>query len=155
MFWSQHLGCWGQNTSRIQNKEVYATLYLQAVRDNMVALQSIGTSITHYIMSGEVIGFRLFRATGLAFAIRPKDGVARRGRRGGFHCYCSKACWNNFSVVVRVRGRAIVIKSSATSGFEMCFCYRIPATWVLPDPGNLGAGGKPRLESSINNLNPI
>ena len=30
MFWSQHLGCWGQNTSRIQNKEVYATLCLQA-----------------------------------------------------------------------------------------------------------------------------
>ena len=27
---SQHLGCWGQNTSRIQNKEVYTTLYLQA-----------------------------------------------------------------------------------------------------------------------------
>ena len=27
---SQHLGCWGQNTSRIQNKEVYATLCLQA-----------------------------------------------------------------------------------------------------------------------------
>ena len=26
MFWSQHLGCWGQNTSRIQNKTVYATL---------------------------------------------------------------------------------------------------------------------------------
>ena len=25
MFWSQHLGCWGQNTSRIQNKDVYAT----------------------------------------------------------------------------------------------------------------------------------
>ena len=25
-----NLGCWGQNTSRIQNKEVYATLYLQA-----------------------------------------------------------------------------------------------------------------------------
>ena len=39
----------------------------------------------YYIMSGEVIGFRLFRATGLAFAIRPKDGVARQGRRGGFH----------------------------------------------------------------------
>ena len=55
---------------------------------------------------GEGIGFRLFRATGLAFAIRPKDGVARQGRRGGFHCYCSKVCWNNFSVVVRVRGRA-------------------------------------------------
>ena len=30
MFWSQHLGCWGQNTSRIQNKGVYATLCLQA-----------------------------------------------------------------------------------------------------------------------------
>ena len=30
MFWPQHLGCWGQNTSRIQNKEVYATLCLQA-----------------------------------------------------------------------------------------------------------------------------
>ena len=29
MFWSQHLGCWGQNTSRIQNKGVYATLCLQ------------------------------------------------------------------------------------------------------------------------------
>ena len=28
---SQHLGCWGQSTSGIQNKEVYATLYLQAV----------------------------------------------------------------------------------------------------------------------------
>ena len=27
---SQHLGCWGQNTSRIQNKEVHAALYLQA-----------------------------------------------------------------------------------------------------------------------------
>ena len=27
---SQHLGCWGQNTSRIQNKGVYATLCLQA-----------------------------------------------------------------------------------------------------------------------------
>ena len=27
---SRHLGCWGQNTSRIQNKEVYATLLLQA-----------------------------------------------------------------------------------------------------------------------------
>ena len=26
----QHLGCWGQNTPRIQNKEVYATLHFQA-----------------------------------------------------------------------------------------------------------------------------
>ena len=31
VFWSQHLGCWGQNTSRIQNKEVYATLCLQVL----------------------------------------------------------------------------------------------------------------------------
>ena len=30
MFWFQHLGCWGQNTSRIQNKKVYAALCLQA-----------------------------------------------------------------------------------------------------------------------------
>ena len=28
---SQHLGCWGQNTPRIQNNEVYGTLHLQAV----------------------------------------------------------------------------------------------------------------------------
>ena len=63
-------------------------------------------AMTLLYYKGEVIGFRLFRATGLAFAIRPKDGVARQGRRGGFHCYCSKACWNNFSIVVRVRGRA-------------------------------------------------
>ena len=27
---SQQLGCWGQNTSRIRNKEVYATFCLQA-----------------------------------------------------------------------------------------------------------------------------
>ena len=25
------------------------------------------------------MGFRLFRATGLAFAIRPKDGIAQQG----------------------------------------------------------------------------
>ena len=31
MFWSQHLGCWGQNTSRIQNKGVYATLCFQSL----------------------------------------------------------------------------------------------------------------------------
>ena len=58
----------------------------------------------YYIKRIEVIDFRLFRATELAFAIRPKDGVARQGRRGGFHCCCPKVCWNNFSVVVRVRG---------------------------------------------------
>ena len=27
---SRHLGRWGQNTPRIQNKEIYATLYMQA-----------------------------------------------------------------------------------------------------------------------------
>ena len=43
-----------------------------------------GTLITQYIKRVEVIDFRLFRATELAFAIRPKDGVARQGRRGGF-----------------------------------------------------------------------
>ena len=53
----------------------------------------------YYIKRIEVINFRLFRATELAFAIRPKDGVAMQGRRGGFHCYCPKSCWNNFSVV--------------------------------------------------------
>ena len=57
---------------------------------------------------GEVIGFRLFQATGLAFAIRPKDSVAKQGRRGGFHCYRSKGYWNNVSVMVRVRDRAIL-----------------------------------------------
>ena len=31
MFWSQHLRCWGQNTSRIQNKGVCATLCLQVL----------------------------------------------------------------------------------------------------------------------------
>ena len=31
----------------------------------------------YYIISGEVIGFRLFRVTGLAFAIRPKDGDSK------------------------------------------------------------------------------
>ena len=30
MIWSQHLGYFGQNTSRIQNEDIYATLYVQA-----------------------------------------------------------------------------------------------------------------------------
>ena len=38
---SQHIGCWGQNTSRIQNKEVYATLCLQARVPNRKALQGL------------------------------------------------------------------------------------------------------------------
>ena len=39
VFWSQHLGCWGQNTSRIQNKGDYATLCLQAVKGHTQALE--------------------------------------------------------------------------------------------------------------------
>ena len=35
---SQHLGCWGQNTSGIQNEEVYATLYFQAMARNATTL---------------------------------------------------------------------------------------------------------------------
>ena len=30
MLWCQHLGCWGQSSSQIQNKEIYVTLYFQA-----------------------------------------------------------------------------------------------------------------------------
>ena len=30
VFWSKHLGCWGQKTSRMQNKEVYAALGIPA-----------------------------------------------------------------------------------------------------------------------------
>ena len=41
MFWSQHLGCWGQNTSRIQNKGVHATLCLQAVKKLAVCAKEI------------------------------------------------------------------------------------------------------------------
>ena len=33
-------GCWGQNTSRIQNKEVYATLYFQAQRRRLARVYS-------------------------------------------------------------------------------------------------------------------
>ena len=32
VFWSQDLGCRGKNTSRTQNKEVYATLCLQVAK---------------------------------------------------------------------------------------------------------------------------
>ena len=35
---SQHLGCWGQNTSRIQDKDIYATLRLQATMLNHTAI---------------------------------------------------------------------------------------------------------------------
>ena len=45
-------------------------------------LHVVSSYFDHYIKIGEVIGFGLFRATGLPFAIRPKDGVARQGRRG-------------------------------------------------------------------------
>ena len=43
MFWSQHLGCWGQNTSRIQNKGVYATLCLQACHNSCGKVTCQGT----------------------------------------------------------------------------------------------------------------
>ena len=76
----------------------------------------------------EVIDFRLFRATELAFAIRPKDGVARQGRRGGFHCYCPKACWNNFSVVVRVRGRATGLVFASCP--KDCFIFKVQCLYV-------------------------
>ena len=98
-----------------------------------VLFSSSISTVLYMIMSGEVIGFRLFRATGLAFAIRPKDGVARQGRRGGFHCYCSKVCWNNFSVLVRVRGH---IQSSvsespvATLNQGNVYVYTLPCSTV-------------------------
>ena len=43
---SQHLGCWGQNTSRIQNKEVCATLCLQAVRQAEDPISTIEGDVT-------------------------------------------------------------------------------------------------------------
>ena len=46
---SRHLGCWGQNTSRIQNKEVYATLCLQATCDGKpLTAVTPGQLITNY-----------------------------------------------------------------------------------------------------------
>ena len=47
-----------------------------------------------YITFGEVMGFSGFLATGLAFAVRPNDGIARQGRRVGFHCCLSKWHWS-------------------------------------------------------------
>ena len=40
LYWFQHLGCWGQHTSRIQNKEVYATMYSQVMAPMRAARQS-------------------------------------------------------------------------------------------------------------------
>ena len=67
--------------------EVCSTFPVTATLDarGHLAWTSLGIILfffDHYIISGEVIGFRLFRATGLAFAIRPKDGVARRRASG-------------------------------------------------------------------------
>ena len=84
------------------------------------------------MLFGEVIGFRLFRATGLVFASCPKDGFAKQGRRGGFHCCRSKGYWNNVSVMVRVRDRAtgLVFASCPKDGFAKqgrrggFHCYR-------------------------------
>ena len=49
MFWSQHLGCWGQNTSRIQNKGVYATLCLQAHAKSRFTVDQANRYINSYI----------------------------------------------------------------------------------------------------------
>ena len=38
VFWSQHLGCWGRNTSGIQNKGDYATLCLRNQRNKALQL---------------------------------------------------------------------------------------------------------------------
>ena len=69
---SQHLGCWGQNTSRIQNKEVYATLCLQAAPwlDGTAALLRHVQRIKHQdcntpcVYSVWVTRFHLFRSSG-------------------------------------------------------------------------------------------
>ena len=63
--------------------------------------------------------FRLFRATELAFAIRPKDGVARQGRRGGFHCYIQSSVQcirnrrlNSFALLVSLRSVQCIIMAA-------------------------------------------
>jgi hypothetical protein len=54
-------------------------------------IQSSSAGIVLFLRSlhhkGEVIGFRLFRATGLAFAIRRKDGVIMSGGVIGFRLF--------------------------------------------------------------------
>ena len=54
MFWSQHLGCCGQNTSRIQNKEVYATLYLQALAFAVLKLGDALERVACWVVRQEV-----------------------------------------------------------------------------------------------------
>ena len=84
------------------------------------------------------IGFRLFRATGLAFAIRPKGGVARQGRRGGFHCYRSKgyskfASWlkdkPNTKGAAASRRRGTLVEP-IVNGPRARVCF-VPAEFVL------------------------
>ena len=69
---------------------LYGTFNLGIKKVNTVVFRKKGVlRLAHCndcILFGEVIGFSLFRATVLAFAIRPKDGIAKQGRRGGFHC---------------------------------------------------------------------
>ena len=43
----QHLVCWGQNTSRIQDKEVYATLYVQADMSGWQSVSCFGCPYKH------------------------------------------------------------------------------------------------------------
>ena len=52
MFWPQHLGCWGQNTSRIQNEGVYATLCLQAPESFLERLALEKSRIQTAVMTG-------------------------------------------------------------------------------------------------------
>ena len=52
VFWAQHPRCWGQNTSRIQNREVYATLCLQALPEMQCTLCAVPFRSTIMIHGG-------------------------------------------------------------------------------------------------------
>ena len=75
---------------------------------DVVALSSF---FDHYIKIGEVIGFSLFRATGLAFAIRPKDGIAKQGLYYSLAKFLASGCsiHSKFShVILKVQPRSTV-----------------------------------------------
>ena len=67
---------------------------------------TVETIIRYYIKFGEVTGFRLFRATGLAFLFVRRTVLLGKGVGAAFTAIAPKYCWNIFSVLVRVRGRA-------------------------------------------------
>ena len=78
---------WFCITAGLRLKDLQASELLSIYEVSSVVVRKRGfffSFCVHYIKIGEVIGFSLFRATGLAFAIRPKDSVAKQGRRGGF-----------------------------------------------------------------------